>query len=250
MDVSFLIDVILTFFQAFTDEKSHRLVDKHRDIAVNYVKGWFLLDVLSIFPFEAFLSSDSGIANANKSLRIARVSKVYKMIRFVRLARLAKGINKMKKGNVQANMRISAGLKRLGMFASALVLGCHVLSCFWLAMSQFDDNNWIVLKLAELQGNGEEITFDDDLRVYFLSLYFTVETITTVGYGDVSPTNTKERIFLLLLMILGVISFSFIASGLTGIMSAYDDKKTEEKTRDNKLMQLRDRHEFDDKLYS
>ena len=65
MDISFLIDVILTFFQEFTDESTHRKVLTHRGIAINYIKGWFLLDTLSIFPFEAVLSKDSNIGNAN-----------------------------------------------------------------------------------------------------------------------------------------------------------------------------------------
>lgn len=96
MDLSFLIDVILTFFQEFRDDKSHKMANTHKEIAILYLKGWFLLDTLSIFPFEAILSGNSSIANVNSSLRIARVSKIYKMVRFVRLARLAKGIKKMK----------------------------------------------------------------------------------------------------------------------------------------------------------
>ena len=51
-------------------------------------------------------------------------------------------------------------------------------------------------------------------------------------------------------MLVGVISFSFIASGLTGVMQAFDDKASEEKTRDNKLMLLRERFDFEDNIYA
>jgi len=120
------------------------------------------------------------------------VSKIYKMVRFVRLARLAKGIKKMKNSkNMKLNLKIDAATGRLGMFAGTLVIGIHCFTSFWLAMSQFDyENNWLANKLAVLQDSGEDInieTAESQIRVYFLALYFVMQTITTVGYGDVNP---------------------------------------------------------------
>jgi hypothetical protein len=140
------------------------------------------------------------------------------------------------------------------MFAGTLVIGIHCFTSFWLAMSQFDyENNWLANKLAVLRDNGEDIdikTAESQIRVYFLALYFVMQTITTVGYGDVNPTNTKERIFVIFMMLVGVVSFSFIAGGLTSIITVLDDKKSEETQRDNKLMLLRDRFNIDDELYN
>jgi len=36
-------------------------------------------------------------------------------------------------------------------------------------------------------------------------------TTATVGYGDISPTTTIERIYTMFLMYIGVVSFSFLA---------------------------------------
>jgi hypothetical protein len=52
IDFSFLIDIILTFFTAYYDEPNFTEVDNYKDIAISYLKGWFIFDVLSIFPFE------------------------------------------------------------------------------------------------------------------------------------------------------------------------------------------------------
>jgi hypothetical protein len=52
IDFSFLIDIILTFFTAYFDEPNFTEVDNYKDIAISYLKGWFIFDVLSIFPFE------------------------------------------------------------------------------------------------------------------------------------------------------------------------------------------------------
>lgn len=52
MDLCFLIDIIVTFFTSVNDEKScTEIVDK-KQIAIIYLKGWFWVDTISIFPFD------------------------------------------------------------------------------------------------------------------------------------------------------------------------------------------------------
>lgn len=53
--------------------------------------------------------------------------------------------------------------------------------------------------------------------LYGITFYWTITTITTVGYGDISATNTLERWFCSIIMVIGVISFSF-ANGSLGII--------------------------------
>jgi len=45
-----------------------------------------------------------------------------------------------------------------------------------------------------------------------------------VGYGDVYTTNTIERIYACIIMILGVLSFSFASGSLASIISNLDSK--------------------------
>ena len=49
-------------------------------------------------------------------------------------------------------------------------------------------------------------------------MYFIVQTITTVGYGDYSPANSLERIFVIVLMLIGVIGFAFMSGALSSIL--------------------------------
>ena len=58
-----------------------------------------------------------------------------------------------------------------------------------------------------------------------VSFYWTITTITTVGYGDISAVNIVERIFCSCLMVIGVISFSFANGSLSSILMTYDSKK-------------------------
>mmetsp|Transcript_8900 Transcript_8900/g.7781 ORF Transcript_8900/g.7781 Transcript_8900/m.7781 type:complete len:90 (+) Transcript_8900:57-326(+) len=46
------------------------------------------------------------------------------------------------------------------------------------------------------------------LIVHQNTWYFAIQTLTTVGYGDISATNTTERLFRAFLMIISVILFS------------------------------------------
>ena len=48
-------------------------------------------------------------------------------------------------------------------------------------------------------------------------------TITTVGYGDITASNTFERFICVLLHIIGVLSYSLAAGSLTSILVNHDD---------------------------
>lgn len=63
------------------------------------------------------------------------------------------------------------------------------------------------------------------------SFYFTVTTIVTVGYGDITPTNSTERMIAVFLMIIGVISFSFATGSLSSILSNYDSSQAKMKEK-------------------
>ena len=48
--------------------------------------------------------------------------------------------------------------------------------------------------------------------VYVASLYFIVQTMTTVGYGDISSNNQGEYVLNIFLKLAGVVLFSLVQS--------------------------------------
>jgi hypothetical protein len=46
-----------------------------------------------------------------------------------------------------------------------------------------------------------------NLNLYAVILYWTIQTITIVRYGDVASTNTYEYIFASVIMIIGELAF-------------------------------------------
>lgn len=62
------------------------------------------------------------------------------------------------------------------------------------------------------------------------SLYFSVITLTTVGYGDFSPVTPAGKIFTMIYILvgLGLISgFVYLLAGRTGIIKKSNSKKEE-----------------------
>lgn len=57
VDVSFLVDIIMTFFTSYTDGYNLEITD-HKRIMKNYIKFWFWIDLLSIIPFDYMLSGE------------------------------------------------------------------------------------------------------------------------------------------------------------------------------------------------
>ena len=53
-------------------------------------------------------------------------------------------------------------------------------------------------------------------------MYYTVTTITTVGYGDISGVTALEKCLSIIIMIIGVVTFSFCSGSLTTLIAEYD----------------------------
>ena len=49
VDACFITDIVLTYFTAF--QKHSHLEVRHNKIALNYIKTWFFIDLLSSLPF-------------------------------------------------------------------------------------------------------------------------------------------------------------------------------------------------------
>lgn len=102
---------------------------------------------------------------------------------------------------------------------------CHVTASLYIMLSQFDERNWLKLRIQGYIDSGEDIDIEKDyFKIYFVALYFVIQTIATVGYGDVNPQNTKERVFVIFLMLVGVTSFSFVTGTISSILMSYDEQ--------------------------
>jgi hypothetical protein len=88
----------------------------------------------------------------------------------------------------------------------------HWLSCSWISMIGVDSSV-------------------DNITNYIKSIYWTVTTLTTVGYGDITPMGfepyTNFRIlFVILVEITGVTGFGLLVGNIAGILGKKDPAKS------------------------
>ncbi len=84
----------------------------------------------------------------------------------------------------------------------------HWIACGWLAIRGFDHNAPLI-------------------DSYLKSIYWAVTTITTIGYGDITPTTNSQIVFTMFVEIIGVGTYGY----LIGKMASFFTKKDPAKTR-------------------
>jgi voltage-gated potassium channel Kch len=62
----------------------------------------------------------------------------------------------------------------------------------------------------------------DAFTQYLASIYWTFETLTTVGYGDITPGTSSERVLTVIWMLVGVAFYSFTIGNLSSILADMD----------------------------
>ena len=82
-----------------------------------------------------------------------------------------------------------------------------------------------------------------------VSLYFTVTTITTVGFGDISGGTNSEKIICAALMVIGVMAFSFASGTLSSILMNLDSSSAKLKHKLGLLHDLKDEYSIPQMLY-
>lgn len=80
------------------------------------------------------------------------------------------------------------------------------------------------------------------IDLYITSFYFTVTTIMTVGYGDITAYSSMERILCIFLMLIGVVAFSFATGAISSIISNQDSAEAKLREKMETLQSLQDEY--------
>ena len=73
---------------------------------------------------------------------------------------------------------------------------------------------------------------------FVTSVYWATVTCTTVGYGDITPTNNYELIWAMIIIIVGVCVFSYFLGDLSSNFSDLVDSANQNKVKIEKLYEL------------
>ena len=239
IDIIFLLDIAVHFNTAFLNKKGF-YEDSRCSIATEYLKGWFWIDILSSIPFRLI---SPHITNFGYS-KIIRLTKLYRINRVIKVSHT---INFFKSNNMTHATNplffpaIVTKLQELFLYFLSILLFCHIVACFFFQIATLSDGITFI-HINELLNMG---VFDQ----YIFCLYWVMQTLVTVGYGDVTLETPTERTLAVCLMISGVIFFSLAVNNISSILLKIDKHKELYEQDLVVLNQLQASYGIDDILY-
>ncbi|KDP33617.1 hypothetical protein JCGZ_07188 [Jatropha curcas] len=196
----FAVDIVLTFFVAYLDKSTYLLVDDRNKIALRYAKTWLILDVISTIPSELIRSM---LPNRLQSYGY------FSMLRLWRLRRVSKFFSRLEKDRNYSYFWIRC-LKLI----CVTIFVINIAGCFYyrLATSYHDQSNtWI--------GSVWKDYHKERLGIrYVTSLYWSITTLTTTGYGDLHAVNEREMIFVMFYMMFDLGLTAYLIGNMTNLV--------------------------------
>ncbi|KAF4525067.1 hypothetical protein B566_EDAN001981 [Ephemera danica] len=178
-------------------------------IAVHYLRGWFLIDLVAAIPFDLLLFG----SDTDETTTLIGLLKTARLLRLVRVAR-----------KIDRYSEYGAAVLLLLMATFALI--AHWLACIWYAIGNAERPHlkskvgWLDL----LANDTHEFYYPNNTggpsikSRYITALYFTFSSLTSVGFGNVAPNTDAEKVFTICVMLVGSLMYASIFGNVSAII--------------------------------
>ncbi|CAE8698934.1 unnamed protein product, partial [Polarella glacialis] len=164
-------------------------------------------------------------------IRILRLVRLMKLTRLFRLQRLTTLLEE----KLHLSLQMLDMIKVIG----KVVFLVHMLSCamFYVAMPICPDGSLgpcVPRSAADIWSNWVRMAQVDEFDLgtrYLASVHLITTTVMAVGYGDLFPANTLERLFCIVVQLVGAVCFGFILSCITAVLETSNPREVEHKKR-------------------
>ncbi|XP_037544652.1 potassium voltage-gated channel subfamily H member 6a [Nematolebias whitei] len=218
VDVMFIVDILINFRTTYVNH-NEEVVSHPGHIAQHYFKGWFLIDIVAAVPFDLLIyRSGSQETEPQTQTTLIGLLKTARLLRLVRVAR-----------KLDRYSEYGAAVLFLLMCTFALI--AHWLACIWYAIGNMERTGserlggmkigWLD-NLADQIGkhyNSSDRSSGPSIKdKYVTALYFTFSSLTSVGFGNVSPNTNPEKIFSICVMLIGSLMYASIFGNVSAII--------------------------------
>ena len=244
IDLFFFFDIILNFFTAYYtyDERIEKRLNK---VIKHYLKGWFVLDLISVIPINLIMNEFIRDDDVSSLWNFRKIPKIYRLTRLFRLIKIFSKKNHITKltRNLLDKFHINIQIERLVYYLVGLFMFIHLSSCLFYFITKLEENS------PDIWVNRLGLTDSSPFELYITSFYWSLTTVTTVGYGDVVSYTKYEKIYNLFIMSFGVVMYSFLIGMLSNIVEIIDQKNSEMNMKLNELQEIKDIYDIDDEIY-
>ncbi|KAM9434651.1 voltage-gated delayed rectifier potassium channel KCNH8 [Clarias gariepinus] len=229
VEILFITDIVFNFRTTYVSTSGQVIFDA-RQICIHYMTTWLVIDLVAALPFDLLYSF---------SVSVVSVVHLLKTVRLLRLLRLLQKMDRYSQHSAVV----------LTLLMSMFALLAHWMACIWyiIGKKEMDSNGhttWDIGWLHEL-GKRLEIPYTTvngstkrgpSLRsVYIASLYFTLSSLTSVGFGNVSANTDAEKIFSICTMLIGALMHALVFGNVTAIIQRMYSRWSSYHTRTNDL---------------
>ncbi|KAF5891650.1 potassium voltage-gated channel subfamily H member 6-like, partial [Clarias magur] len=208
VDVLFMVDIVISFRTTYVNHDDE-VVTQPKSIAVHYIKGWFLIDMVAALPFDLLIFKSGSDETTTALIGLLKTA------RLLRLVRVARKLDRYSE----------YGAAVLVLLMCTFVLIAHWLACIWYAIGHVErpymKTGWLD-NLADQLGkyyNDSDATSGPSIKdMYVTALYFTFSSLTSVGFGNVSPNTNSEKVFSICVMLIGSLMYASIFGNVSAII--------------------------------
>jgi len=209
------VDLVLNFFTAFY-KKGH-LVTRRREIALHYVRTWFLIDIVVVLSDWLLLFLEGFGSSYLQFLKGVRTIRVLRLLRVIKLQAI---LNKLYDLIDNEYTFIFVDLVKMLMFIFVLN---HVIACGWFWVGKKGHENgyaaWVYWQ--NMNYLREAVAFQ-----YTTSLHWSLTQFTPASM-DVVARNVLERLYSIIVLLFAMVGFSSIVGTVTSSMTCLRTMKND-----------------------
>jgi len=223
------IDLMAMFLTGF--HTSGLIEMRPSRIAKNYLQTWLMLDLVIVatdwFFIAMQLQQRYTPAGGAKSLRMFRSIRMVRSVKLLSVLRFSKA--SMAMDLLRQSLR-SPAMQTFVQVVEALIVILtvnHIICCMWYYIGTYDQDPITWVRVAGIEGRS---TF----YLYLTSLHWAMTQFTPAGM-NIQATNARERIFVLIVDLLGLCAFSTFVSSITTRMTQLRSIRKDQIQREREL---------------